>query len=276
MAAPVLVRGTPGRHYVWPPGKVPPDLIVPSVTTILDEYSKPWLGPWMAKSAANYAADNLEVLNKLDRDAIADLVARASKRESAPAMGRGTVIHEAIETHLRGDRVRPKLVDEYPQIAAAIDFLDRCVERVLMQETTFFSETYQYAGTGDMIPLLAKAAPVPKELHGKQVILDWKSGKRVYPEVALQLSAYANADFLANEDGEAEDMPDLEAGVVVHLTDSGQWTARTVHLTDKLFRAFVALRTLTQYRAYVEPDALSKPWTDKQKKQTADKETAEE
>ena len=229
----------------------------------------------MAKSAATFTAKNLEVLNKLEPDAIADLVARASKRESAPAMGRGTAIHEAIELHLSGGRVRPETLEQFPQIGAALDFLDRCVERVLYQEVTIFSEVFQYAGTADLIVLLKKVAPVPEPLRGAQVIVDWKSGKRVYPEVALQLSAYANGDFLVNEDGEAEDMPTLEAGVVVHLTDKGEAVVRTINLTEDLFRAVVALRTLTKYRAFVEPGAMSKPW-EKQKKKTKDDQEGEE
>lgn len=265
MGAPTLVRGIPGRHYVWPPGKVPPDLVVPSVTTILDEYSKPWLGPWMAKAAGEFTAANLDMLVGLDRDAVADVVTRASKRQSAQSLGRGSEIHEAVDRYLEsGDRPREQAL---PQVHGAVDFIDRCIARVLHHETTIFSEQYQYAGTCDLIAVLADAAPVPAPHRGQVAILDWKSGKRVYPEAALQLVAYSRGDFLVNEDADAEDLPAIDLGVVVHLPDAGGWSAYPVQLGDGLFRAFVALRTLAKYRAFLEPDALGKPW--KGKKQTS-------
>lgn len=270
--APALVRGVPGRHYVWPPGKVPPDLVVPSVTTILDEYAKPWLGPWMAKAAGEYTADNLEALNNLDRAGVADLVARASRRESSASMGKGSAIHEALDGFIKTGKLPKFAMEEYPQVAAGIDFFKSSVGEVLYTESTIFSEQYQYAGTADLIAVLANTAPVPEDYRGAIAIIDWKSGARLYPEVALQLSGYANGDFLVNDEGEAEDMPMIEVGLAVHLPDNGSWHARPVELTAGLFKAFIALRTLTKFRAYVEPDVLGKGW--KSKKQP--KETEEE
>ena len=264
MPVPTLVRGIPGRHYVWPPGKVPPDLVVPSVTNILDEYAKPWLGPWMAKAAGEYTADNLDTLVALDRDAVADVVTRASKRSSSAAMARGSEIHEAVDSFLSSGVHGSDLA----QVEAAVDFVDRCVEEVLYHEATIFSVEYQYAGTADLIVVLRSAAPVPPALRGRTAVIDWKSGK-VYPEVALQLTAYSRGDFVVNEEGEDEDLPAIDLGVVVQLPESGIWAARPVELSDDIFRAFVALRTLAKYRAYIEPDAIGKAW----KRSKADKET---
>lgn len=242
--APKLSRGTAGRLYVWPPNTPNPEFKVPSVTTIMNEYAKPWLGPWMSKEAAKFASENLDSLMAMPREAVYDIINRASRRKSESSMGKGTKIHEALDSFLKNE---PVDIDALPQIGAGIAFLQDHVAEVIYTEATVFNLTYQYAGTLDNVSRLT---------DGRIAVIDYKSGARIYPEVALQLSAYANGEFIGLDTGEAIDMPQIDLGLVVHLRDDGSYRASEIELTDGLFRAFVALRTLTKYRAYIEPDVF--------------------
>ena len=253
LPAPVLSRGIPGRAYVWPPGVTPPEYSVPSVTTIINEYAKSWIGPWMSKAAAQFTADNLDELIALPRDAVYDVVNRASRRISEAAMGKGTKVHEAVEAFLNDEPVVVEDMDRLPQIGAALEFLETHVETVYATEVTFFNLTYQYAGTGD---LLCELKTPPYE--GQTAIVDWKTGKRLYKEVALQLSALANGEFMVGPDLERLDMPEIEIGVAVHLDGEGKYSARPIKLRPEIFKAFVALRTMAKYRAFIEPDVFEK------------------
>lgn len=253
VAAPVLSRGIPGRAYVWPPGVTPPEYSVPSVTTIINEYAKSWLGPWMSKAAAQFTADNLDELIALPRDAVFDVVNRASRRISESAMGKGTKVHEAVEAFIGGDPVNVEDMDRLPQIGAAFDFLETHVEKVLHSEVTFFNLTYQYAGTADLVVVL-KTAPY----KGKTALVDLKTGKRLYKEVALQLSALANGEFMVDDNLAAADMPTFDLGMAVHLTDEGKYSAKPVKIGPEVFKAFVALRSMAKYRAFIEPDVFGK------------------
>lgn len=254
--APVLSRGIPGRAYIWPPGKTPPDYSVPSVTTIINEYAKSWLGPWMSKAAAQFTADNLDELIALPRDAVFDVVNRASRRISEAAMGKGTKIHEAVEAFITDgvEAVNVEDMDRLPQIGAAFEFLNDHVETVLHTEVTFFNLTYQYAGTADLVVVLK----TPK-YKGQTALVDLKSGARLYKEVALQLAALANGEFMVDDDLEAADMPVFDLGMAVHLTEAGKYSARPVNIGPEVFKAFVALRSMAKYRAFIEPDVFGKP-----------------
>jgi hypothetical protein len=57
---------------------------------------------------------------------------------------------------------------------------------MLAVELTVFSARFKYAGTLDLWAL---------GRDGMQYIFDWKSGRAVYPEYAVQLAAYANAEY---------------------------------------------------------------------------------
>src|SRR4029453_3802172 len=61
----------------------------------------------------------------------------------------------------------------------------------LAAEQTVYSRRYGYAGTFDLLATLPG--------HGL-VLVDVKTGNRVYPEVCLQLAAYAPADFIGQPD----------------------------------------------------------------------------
>lgn len=98
----------------------------------------------------------------------------------------GHVAHEMIDASIHG---RPA---ELPDLPAGILELARAgfeafrtwrtqVElQVLSTETPLVSEAFRFGGTYDALGLVSR----------KRMLLDWKSGNRVYPEHVIQCAAY--------------------------------------------------------------------------------------
>jgi hypothetical protein len=172
---------------------------LPSVTTILDVIAKPALAPWYAKQERRYfEAAMLEVLSKPGaRDpeyvlaAVADAVGgvKAADREKQRAATIGTAIHAGIEWQLRtrlGEDAGPEpglpnaavwAVESWKDWAKSIALEPLAIER------TVYCEACGYAGTLDLYA----------RVEGALTILDWKSGRAIYPEAFLQNVAYRHA-----------------------------------------------------------------------------------
>jgi hypothetical protein len=101
-----------------------------------------------------------------------------------------------------------------------------------------FSRTHKYAGTADVIARMK----IGKDIV--PVIIDIKTSKAIYDDVALQLCAYARADFVGMEDGSEEPLvPDGEKiryGVVVRPTASGTYEHAVFGLDDGVFALFLS------------------------------------
>jgi len=139
---------------------------VPSVTTILNVLNKPALMHWawqMGCEGKDY---------KKERDAKADI---------------GTGIHDMILCHHRN--ASPILSDYTKDQVDQIEngFLkylawekEHPIEEVVTVEQPMVSEIFKFGGTADLI---AKS-------NGSVILVDYKSGKAIYPEMAYQLAAY--------------------------------------------------------------------------------------
>src|SRR6266478_5173636 len=142
---------------------------LPSVTTILDVIAKPALGPWYAKQERRYF--------------------KTADREKQRAATIGTAIHAGIEWQLRtrlGEDAGPEPV--LPDAAAwAVeswkDWATGIALEPLAIERTVYCEVCGYAGTLDLYA----------RVEGALTILDWKSGRAIYPEAFLQNVAYRHA-----------------------------------------------------------------------------------
>jgi hypothetical protein len=208
---------------------------LPSVTTILDVIAKPALGPWYAKEERRYfEAAMLEVLARPGaRDpefvlsAVAEAVTgvKAADRERQKAVAIGTAIHAGIEWHLRtrlGEDAGPEprlpepaiwAVESWKDWARSVDLQPLAIERAV------YCELCGYAGTLDLYARVA----------GVLSVIDWKSGKAIYPEAFLQNVAYRHAaDRLA--------LPS-EQGLIVRLPkliNDPAWEVMTVPETVTL------------------------------------------
>src|SRR5258707_10400234 len=216
----------------------------PSVTTILDIIAKPALGPWYAKEERRYfEAAMLEVLSRPGaRDpeyvltAVAEAVTgvKAADRAKQQAASIGTAIHAGIEWTLRTQLgedagAEPRLPDA---AAWAIESWKDWAKSVSLEplaiEHTVYCEICGYAGTLDLYA----------RVQGVLTVLDWKSGKAIYPEAFLQNVAYRHA---ATRRG----MPSAQ-GLIVRLPkyqDDPAWEAMPVPeaLTVEDFRAALRL-----------------------------------
>ena len=172
---------------------------LPSVTTILDVIAKPALGPWYAKQERRYfETAMLEVLSKPGaRDpeyvlsAVVNAVGgvKAADREKQRAATIGTAIHAGIEWQLRtrlGEAAGPEPV--LPDAAAwAVESWKDWAKNIALEplaiERTVYCEACGYAGTLDLYA----------RVEGALTVLDWKSGRAIYPEAFLQNVAYRHA-----------------------------------------------------------------------------------
>ena len=171
----------------------------PSVTTILDVIARPGLGPWYAKQERQYfETAMLEVLSKPGaRDpeyvlaAVVEAVSgvKAADRERQRASAIGTAVHAGIEWQLRttmGEDAGPEPC--LPEAAAwAVESWKDWASSVALEplaiERTVYCDACGYAGTLDLYA----------RVKGLLTVLDWKSGKAIYPEAFLQNVAYRHA-----------------------------------------------------------------------------------
>lgn len=249
MTAPALARGKTGRRYVWPPGTDKPELVVPSVTTVIGNLSKPALTNWAAKSVAEYAVEHILTWQDLPSDDAVDLLKRAPYRDMTKKGNVGTAVHAAIDVWMGKQETVLEDLDLLPFVGGALAFMEDLAAEVLHSEVTVFSRQYLYAGTTDAIVRLK---------DGRVAICDWKTGKSVYAEAAIQVCAYANAEFIGTIEGEELPLPEIDVGIIVHLPGDGSYTAHEVEFTPRLWRTFLALRTLQKFRDDFEADALGK------------------
>jgi hypothetical protein len=223
---------------------------LPSVTTILDIIAKPALGPWYAKEERRYfETAMLEVLSRPGaRDpeyvlaAVADAVTgvKAADREKQKAAAIGTAVHAGIEWELRrqlGEDPGPD--PRLPEAAAwAVESWKDWARSVHLEplaiERTVYCLECGYAGTLDLYA----------RVKGVLTVLDWKSGKAIYPEAFLQNLAYRHAAAGA---GLASSQ-----GLIVRLPkqlDDPAWEVMPVPATLTLEDFLAALRLWRWQRA---------------------------
>jgi hypothetical protein len=186
---------------------------VPGVTTILGKgIAKPFLVDWAAREVAGFAADHLDVLNALDdRDARYDLLKTAHNRHRDKAAVRGTDVHGIAEKLLHGEEVEiPEHIEGY--VEGYVRFLDAWQPTPIITERPCASREHWFAGTADAFLTLPS---------GERLLMDWKTGKRVYGETALQLAAYQHAEFYVDENDEEQPIPEVDSLAVVHVTPTG-------------------------------------------------------
>ncbi len=223
---------------------------LPSVTTVLDIIAKPALGPWYAKEERRYfETAMLEVLSRPGaRDpefvltAVAEAVTgvKAADREKQKAAAIGTAVHAGIEWELRrhlGEDAGP--APRLPEAAAwAVESWKDWARNVNLEplaiERTVYCLACGYAGTLDLYA----------RVKGLLTVLDWKSGRAIYPEAFLQNLAYRHAATGAG-------LPSAQ-GLIVRLPkhlEHPAWEVMPVPATLTLEDFLAALRLWRWQRA---------------------------
>ena len=151
---------------------------------------------------------------------------------SKKAMGRGTTIHSIVEAYQHTKEYLDNIPDDFKGYAKAFYTWvgDNDVE-LLEHEKTLVSKKYGYAGTLDLLVKFKKS--------GRTLIIDVKTGKDIYDEAYLQLSAYKQA--LKEVEGQ-----DVEIGVLLLATNEEGESTGTYKFEQgvDLFNEFLAAKTL--------------------------------
>jgi hypothetical protein len=243
MTAPALARTTAkGRVYVHPvTGEE-----VPSVTTIISGgVPKPALTPWAAKMAAEYAVANWETLGGLSDAERIDLIKGAHRRRTETASDLGTAVHDAADHWVRSEAMPKWEPGVEPFMEQFCEFLAAREPEFLMTEVTVWNRTHGYAGTFDWLALI----------NGKVTLGDHKTGKNVYPEVGLQLSALSHAEFILRRDGTEEPLPAIDLLGALHLRPRS-WALIPVGNPEECWQAFLAAKVITDWSRKVAPAVL--------------------
>lgn len=227
-------RSVNGRTYQWR------DELFDSVTTILSGgFPKPALVNWAAKSVAEWAVRNQDdwrpIANK-DTQAAIDLLKGSPYRERDAAADLGSHVHRAIDAYIVGRPMPEWPLPIRPSMAQFAAFLERFSPTFEASEATVYSRQWGYAGTFDFIATI----------DGKRVLGDVKTGKGVYGEVALQLAAYRNAEFIGGPDGAEHDVPAVDACVVLHIRPD-VYELYPVDAGDEEFKTFLYVAQVRRF-----------------------------
>lgn len=229
-----------------------------SVTTIINRtIAKPALPPWAANTVARCAMDNLPYLAKssrtdADRIDAYDWLRGAADRKKEERGDVGTAVHSLIENRILGTPLPP----EVTRNEEMLPFLEHFATFERDWEVTFTasemivgSRSHWYAGTLDFLltsPKIAKKLGTDPAL---EIVGDTKTGgeldmRGVYPEAALQGSAYAHADFAQLRDGSRVPMPPVaDTGIVLHLRPEG-FRPIPMNVGRDVFAAFLRYRQI--------------------------------
>lgn len=187
---------------------------IPGVTTLIgDGLPKKALMYWSARTVAEYVADNPDAVDHLRTMGRGPMVAALKetpwqKRDDAAA--RGTEVHALAERLVHGEPVDvPEHIDGHVEGYAR--WLDAEQPEPIWTERPVASRKWWYAGTFDLIA----------NLRGETWLLDVKTSSSVYGDTALQLAAYANADFLLTPDGVEEPLPPITRLGILHVRWDG-------------------------------------------------------
>lgn len=219
--APRGLKFSQASHRYWLDGKP-----VPGVTTVIGVLDKPAIPRWAAQQVAEYVADNDDAiahLRAMGRGPMVQALKGIPWETRDKAGVRGNVLHDHTEALLRGEEIT--VADEDVLVVqSALDFLDDWRIEPVLIEYACASREHRWAGTGDLIARYRN----PATGHEGTAYFDWKSGKRLYPEYALQFAPYTHAEF-HGLDGDEHKLPSCDAAFGVHIRSDGYDVAPFEH-----------------------------------------------
>lgn len=188
---------------------------VPGVTTVLKlTMPKDALVGWAANATAGYAVDHWDELAVLPLSKRLATLQRARYEDVDRASGRGTEVHRLAERHMSGHEV---LVPEELEghFRSYERFVDEWRPEPVLVEGILANRSMSYCGTADVVADLA---------DGHRWLLDYKTSRSgIFPETALQLTAYRRAEFYVDQAGDERPLAELRIDRVgaLHLRADG-------------------------------------------------------
>jgi hypothetical protein len=163
--------------------------------------------------------------------------AATAERDRAASLG--TAVHDAAAMGRTLDEVPEEVA---PRLRQLLAWKAASRAEVVASEFQVFSPTYGYAGSCDALVRFA---------DGSLWIVDYKTGKGIYAEHALQLMAYTMADVVGADDVVDERLTGLLHQVtgmaVLHLSD----TAWEFHALEPDPGTWAAFRGLVAFATWI-------------------------
>lgn len=243
----MAIKTTKGRGPRFYFDEAAPQIKYPGVTSICGMLPKPFLQRWNGNMAADYAVENIDILPRMvERDPAnaKKAIAGAAYRYTQARSRIGSDAHDLFERIIRGERIGRVHPDMEPYRRHFEEFLDAVQPELVRAEDVAWSDTHRYAGSFDAILRLRLDEDGRPDAAGDpaSIMVDWKTGKSTYPDVALQMSAYAHADEIVSRHGIREPMPDFEGACVLHIT-ADEWDFLPVRIDrSDVFEHFLSLR----------------------------------
>lgn len=223
---------------------------VAGVTTIISEgLPKPALVDWAARETANYAVNNW---TELTAEQPAQRLRKLEKARfvlTGEATARGITVHNYAAALLAGHTV--DVPDAYTDIVdQCLAFLRDWQITELAVEATVINRAWGYMGACDLIARVGDDPTV--------WLFDWKTGRSgVWPEVALQLAAYAHAESMLVDDIERP-FPTVERAAAVYLT-ADHYEVIPVEVDEPVFRVFLHCMGVAEWRSLPRGDVIGDP-----------------
>lgn len=220
-----------------------------SVTSVLKVIHSDALMGWAVKVTAERAVEMADLLPQLvaaDREGVLKTLKGARWVKTAAELG--SLVHACVDAYSKGQSMPAYTPEAAPYIHSFLMFAEDHKPKFLYNEATIYNRELNYAGTCDWLGTL----------DGRPALTlgDWKSGKAIYPDVALQLTAYAHGEFI-DVDGEEVPLPEIEEACAVRLGKS-EYELVPVRLSDEAWRSFRAALDLTRWKQEHEKFALGR------------------
>lgn len=231
-----------------------PDILFPSVTSVLNVLDKPGLAFWSVNQALGAVGKEIKLSQKhagsrpltdVEIQTAIDKSKTASKETLKKAGDFGTRAHEAIDQLISGTPPENLILDEDIKHVVK-NFWDWWLQSGTSLDprgdTMVYSPRYGYAGALDALALSE---------DGKLMVCDWKTSNAVYESHIMQVAAYAKAveeNLLAA--GFKPDEAKVHRACVVRF-EKGKpgHEVHEVENIDAAFAAFKAALYLFHYRS---------------------------
>lgn len=198
----------------------------PRVTSILEIKNKPAIQYWYGREV--WRAMNADpTLSEKEALAVPYKINDSSK-------SRGSTVHSIVEAYKHTREHIEGIPENFRGYAEA--FYSWCEDyrvTIVEHEHDLFSPKYGYCGTLDLLVNICGGSSL--------FLIDVKTGKDIYPEVALQLSAYRQA--LAEEGMELEGT----GALLLNQDEEGNGSYKYQFPVADCFRAFFACKVLWEW-----------------------------
>lgn len=262
-----------GRFYTWRQERYW------SVTTILKALPKDALKFWAAGKVAEFAFDQSHVWLSMDRGRAVDWLKREPLRFTGDRADFGTSVHATAEALALG-RPLPRAFETMAERQACANLI-RWARTFGVEweatEASVYNRAQRYAGTLDTIALIplttlgnyehlhpwkpSTGATTKDGTPAIRLLIDYKTGgdvtegKGIYPEVGLQLNAYAGAEFIGGPNGAEVPLPPIDGCAVLQLGPAG-YRFVPIRYSPDLFNAFLYVREVYRFIEQTSRDVI--------------------